>query len=68
MMFQETINQIQQMEIRGAGRIARAAVKALVDYSDTLPQDGLSAWQQNMMILYREVTHGANKSRSEGPS
>jgi ribose 1,5-bisphosphate isomerase len=35
-MLADTAEKIKRMEIRGAGRIARAAVKALDDHSDTL--------------------------------
>ncbi|MEM2180265.1 MAG: hypothetical protein QXP32_05580, partial [Nitrososphaeria archaeon] len=35
-VLEKTFNDIRQMKIRGAGRIARAAVKALEEYSLTL--------------------------------
>jgi len=36
MTLEETATRIKRMEIRGAGRIARAAAKALLDYSESI--------------------------------
>ena len=38
----ETAEKIKRMEIRGAGRIARAAVEALVEEAGTLPAPRIS--------------------------
>ncbi|MDN7026200.1 ribose 1,5-bisphosphate isomerase [Methanoculleus sp. FWC-SCC1] len=48
MLLNETAERIRTMEIRGAGRIARAAVEALAGYADTLDATDLAAFRSGM--------------------
>ncbi|MCQ8894000.1 MAG: ribose 1,5-bisphosphate isomerase [Methanolinea sp.] len=47
-MLSLTAEKIKNMEIRGAGRIARAAVRALGEYSSTLPAGTLPEFREKM--------------------
>lgn len=47
-MLADTAEKIKRMEIRGAGRIARAAVKALEEYSSTLSAHTLPEYLEKM--------------------
>lgn len=44
MVLSDTVEEIKQMEIRGAGRIARAAVTALRDHAETIRTDSLAGF------------------------
>ncbi|MFA7562829.1 MAG: ribose 1,5-bisphosphate isomerase [Methanoculleus sp.] len=48
MLLSETAASIKDMEIRGAGRIARAAVKALADYAENLDVSDPETFKQEM--------------------
>ena len=48
MVLSETAERITSMEIRGAGRIARAAVEALKEYSEGLDSPDLTAYKKSM--------------------
>ena len=48
MVLSETAESIKNMEIRGAGRIARAAVKALADFARNLDVSDPEAFKQEM--------------------
>jgi ribose 1,5-bisphosphate isomerase len=48
MLVTETADQIKRMEIRGAGRIARAAAQALRDHAQALPATDLAAFRREM--------------------
>ncbi len=48
MVLSETAARIKNMEIRGAGRIARAAVEALRDHADTLDSSSLDTFRREM--------------------
>lgn len=48
MTLEETAEKIRTMEIRGAGRIARAAAQALCDYSKTIDRADLRQYCQQM--------------------
>ncbi|WP_292365672.1 MULTISPECIES: ribose 1,5-bisphosphate isomerase [unclassified Methanoculleus] len=48
MLLSETAASIKSMEIRGAGRIARAAVEALADYARNLDASDPGAFKQEM--------------------
>jgi ribose 1,5-bisphosphate isomerase len=48
MLLSETAASIKSMEIRGAGRIARAAVEALADYAENLDVSDPGAFKQEM--------------------
>lgn len=49
MNLEETAGKIRSMEIRGAGRIARAAAQALLDYSAGSDATDLESYQQRML-------------------
>ncbi len=48
MLLSETAESIKNMEIRGAGRIARAAVEALADYARSLDVSDPAVFRQEM--------------------
>jgi len=48
MLLSETAESIKNMEIRGAGRIARAAVEALADYTRSLDVSDPAVFRQEM--------------------
>lgn len=48
MMIKETARKIASMEIRGAGRIARAAARALADYAQKLETGDLGEFNREM--------------------
>jgi len=48
MLVTDTAEKIKKMEIRGAGRIARAAVTALKEHSDTLSLKDLAEYRKEM--------------------
>ncbi|NLA39137.1 MAG: ribose 1,5-bisphosphate isomerase, partial [Methanomicrobiales archaeon] len=48
MLLSETAESIKNMEIRGAGRIARAAVRALADFAGNLDISDPEAFKQEM--------------------
>jgi ribose 1,5-bisphosphate isomerase len=48
MLLTETAEKIKSMEIRGAGRIARAAAEALKDYALSQPVTDISAFRRKM--------------------
>ncbi len=48
MSLTQTAEDIREMRIRGAGRIARAAVEALREYADTLPDSDLATFREQM--------------------
>lgn len=48
MIVSETAEKIKKMEIRGAGRIARAAAEALRDHAGTLKTPSYAAFRQEM--------------------
>lgn len=48
MSLQKTAEQIKNMEIRGAGKIARKAAEALKDHAETLPKAGLAVFVSEM--------------------
>ncbi|HWQ67770.1 MAG TPA: ribose 1,5-bisphosphate isomerase [Methanospirillum sp.] len=48
MILDETIEKIRTMEIRGAGRIARAAAAALKGHSESIRPEDLHGYQQEM--------------------
>ncbi len=48
MLLTETAEKIKRMEIRGAGRIARAAVDALKDHAQSLPTNNLEEFLGKM--------------------
>lgn len=48
MLVTETADKIKRMEIRGAGRIARAAAEALSEYAQSLPADDLDTFNHKM--------------------
>ena len=48
MVLIETAESIKKMEIRGAGRIARAAVKALADFARNLDVSDLETFRREM--------------------
>ena len=48
MSLEKTAEQIKNMEIRGAGKIAREAAAALRDHAESLPKAGLSAFVSEM--------------------
>lgn len=48
MLLEETAEKIRTMEVRGAGRIARAAVTALASYGETLQARDLSEFMKGM--------------------
>jgi ribose 1,5-bisphosphate isomerase len=48
MLVTETADQIKRMEIRGAGRIARAAAQALRDHAQALPATDLGTFRSRM--------------------
>ena len=49
MVLEETVEQIKTMEIRGAGRIARAAAQALLDHSAGSSHADLESYRQDML-------------------
>ena len=49
MILEETAEKIKNMEIRGAGRIARAAAQALLDHSIASSFADLESYRQNML-------------------
>jgi ribose 1,5-bisphosphate isomerase len=49
MNLEETAEQIRSMEIRGAGRIARAAARALLDHSVSCSSPDLDSYRHEMM-------------------
>lgn len=49
MTLEETAYQIKSMEIRGAGRIARAAAKALLDHSISSKHSDLDSYRKDML-------------------
>jgi ribose 1,5-bisphosphate isomerase len=51
----ETAEKIRNMEIRGAGRIARAAAMALKEEARTVPADSLEEFNQRMKIAFRTL-------------
>ncbi|MDE2545309.1 MAG: ribose 1,5-bisphosphate isomerase [Methanocorpusculum sp.] len=53
MTLLQTAEQIQTMQIRGAGKIAREAVSALRDHAETLPHTG------DASLFIREMEHAA---------
>ena len=48
MSLVKTAEQIKNMEIRGAGKIAREAARALLEHAESLPKDGLSSFVSEM--------------------
>ena len=49
MTLEDTAEQIRGMEIRGAGRIARAAARALLDHSESSSSSDLDSYRRDMM-------------------
>lgn len=49
MTLEETADQIRSMKIRGAGRIARAAAKALLEHSQSSHAADLESYRESMM-------------------
>ncbi|HMZ31921.1 MAG TPA: ribose 1,5-bisphosphate isomerase, partial [Methanoregulaceae archaeon] len=49
MLVSDTAEKIKKMEIRGAGRIARAAVAALKAHSEIAPSRDLSEYRKEMV-------------------
>lgn len=50
MTLEETADRIRSMEIRGAGRIARAAAKALLAHSQSGTYQDLKSYRERMMV------------------
>jgi ribose 1,5-bisphosphate isomerase len=50
MTLEETAARIKNMEIRGAGRIARAAAKALLDHSLACTEVDLESYRKNLLL------------------
>ena len=48
MSLAKTAEQIKNMEIRGAGKIAREAARALLEHAESLPKSGLSSFVSEM--------------------
>ena len=48
MSLEKTAEQIKNMEIRGAGKIAREAARALLEHAQTLPKEGLPIFVSEM--------------------
>ena len=55
MLITETAEKIKCMEIRGAGRIARAAAEALRDYAKTLRVNDVESFRRDMMEAAQQL-------------